>query len=87
MSFDTVAENRAFAEKCAFPFPLLCDTTREIGVAYGAAADRNSGAPKRISYLIGPGGRILKAYPKVSPASHPEEVLQDLATFNRPTTE
>jgi peroxiredoxin Q/BCP len=87
VSFDTVAENRAFAEKCSFPFPLLCDTTREVGVAYGAAADRSSGAPKRISYLIGPGGTILKAYPKVSPADHPEEILQDLATFNRPTAE
>ena len=87
MSFDTVADNRAFAEKCSFPFPLLCDTTREIGVAYGAAADRNSGAPKRISYLIGPAGTILKAYAKVSPAGHPEEVLQDLATFNQATAE
>jgi len=82
-----VAENRAFAEKCSFPFPLLCDTTREIGVAYGAAADSTSGAPKRISYLIGPEGRVLKAYPKVSPASHPEEVLQDLASLNRRTPE
>jgi peroxiredoxin Q/BCP len=83
VSFDGVAENRAFAEKCSFPFPLLCDTGREVGVAYGAAADQDAGSPKRISYLIGPAGEVLKAYPKVSPASHPEEVLHDLALLHK----
>ncbi len=27
-SFDTPEENKAFAEKFDFPFPLLCDTKR-----------------------------------------------------------
>ena len=82
-SFDTQAENKSFAEKCSFPFPLMCDTTREIGIAYGAAADKTAGYPKRISYLIGPTGVILKAYEKVSPGAHPDEVLEDLATLNK----
>ena len=83
MSFDTQAQNDQFAAKCSFPFPLLCDTSREVGLAYGAAKDANSGNPARISYLIGPDGVILKAYAKVSPAQHPEEVLDDLALLNR----
>ena len=36
ISFDSVEENRAFAEKFDYPFRLLCDTERTVGMAYGA---------------------------------------------------
>ena len=71
-------KNAAFAKKFHYDFPLLCDTTREIGLAYGACDDPEAGSAKRISYLIGPDGRIKKAYPKVNAATHPDEVLKDL---------
>ncbi len=71
-------DNAAFAKKFNYNFPLLCDTTREIGLAYGACDDPKAGSAKRISYIIGPDGRIAKAYPKVNAATHPEEVLKDL---------
>jgi peroxiredoxin Q/BCP len=77
-SFDDAKANSAFAEKFGFTFPLLCDTDRKLGVAYGAADDESAGAPRRISYLIGPDGKIRKAYPKVNAAAHPEEVLKDI---------
>jgi peroxiredoxin Q/BCP len=77
-SFDTVEENAAFARKFQFPFPLLCDTGRALGVAYGAADDASAGAPRRISYLIGGDGRVKKAWPKVNAATHPAEVLAEL---------
>jgi peroxiredoxin Q/BCP len=77
-SFDSPEKNAAFAEKFGFDFPLLCDTDRRLGLAYGAADDAQAGAAKRISYLIGPDGKIKKAYPKVNAAAHPEEILQDL---------
>ncbi len=77
-SFDTVEKNAAFAKKFEFNFPLLCDTDRKLGMAYGAAEDASAGSAKRISYLIGPDGKIRKAYPKVNAAAHPEEVLKDL---------
>jgi peroxiredoxin len=32
---------------------------------------------KRISYLVGPDGRVLVAYPDVDPKTHAEEVLTD----------
>jgi len=73
-----VEKNKTFAEKFGFNFPLLCDTDRKIGVAYGAADDASAGTAKRISYLIGPDGKIRKAYPKVNAVAHPEEVLKDL---------
>ena len=78
VSFDSVEENAAFARKFDFAFPLLCDTEREIGLAYGACDDKSARSAKRISYLIGADGKLLRAYPKVNAAAHPEEVLQDL---------
>ena len=44
---------------------------------YGAATDESRVA-SRVSVLIAPDGRVAKAYPKVSPADHPSEVLADL---------
>ncbi len=79
MSFDTVAENAAFAQKYQFPFLLLCDTSRAIGLAYGACDDAQAGYAKRISYLLDEQGKIQKAYESVSPRSHPAEVLADLS--------
>ena len=77
-SFDSPEKNAKFAEKFQFDFPLLCDTDRKLGLAYGAADDASAGSAKRISYLIGKDGKIRKAYPKVNAAAHPEEVLKDL---------
>jgi peroxiredoxin Q/BCP len=78
VSFDSVPDNAAFAQKFGFNFPLLSDTTRSIGLAYGAADDAQAQYAKRISYLIGPDGKVRKAYPKVNAAAHPEEILADL---------
>jgi peroxiredoxin Q/BCP len=77
ISFDTVEDNAAFAKKFNYNFPLLCDTDRKIGLAYGACDDAKAGSAKRISYLIGPEGKIKKAYGTVKPAEHPTEVLAD----------
>ena len=79
MSFDTVSANADFAKKYNFPFPLLCDVNREIGKAYGACDSPDASTAKRISYLVGPDGKVLKAYEKVSPPTHPQEVLDALA--------
>jgi peroxiredoxin Q/BCP len=78
ISFDTVEANAAFAEKFQFNFPLLSDTDRKVGLAYGACDDPKAQYAKRISYLIGPDGKVRKAYPNVNAATHPEEVLKDL---------
>ena len=68
-SFDTVEENQAFARKFSYPFRLLCDTQRAIGLAYGACDTADAEYARRISYLIGADGIIEKVWPKVSPAA------------------
>jgi len=60
-SFDTPAENAAFAEKHGFGFPLLCDTTRAMGLAYGACAKADAKHPERITYVIDAQGVIESA--------------------------
>jgi peroxiredoxin Q/BCP len=75
VSFDTVQDNAAFAAKFGFPFRLLCDTERALGLAYGACDTPTDGTARRISYVIGPDGRIEQAFPKVDPRKHPAEVL------------
>lgn len=75
MSFDTIEENAAFAAKFDFPYPLLCDTERSVGLAYGACDDAGDSHARRISYVINPDGTIAHAFDKVTPKTHPAEVL------------
>ena len=58
VSFDTVDENKAFAEKFDFGYPLLCDTDRKMGIAYRACKDASAKYPDRITYIIDADGRI-----------------------------
>lgn len=78
VSFDTPEQNKRFKEKYSFPFPLLCDTDRSLGLAYGACEDPEARNAKRISVVIGPNGNILRLYPTVKAKTHPEQVLEDL---------
>lgn len=78
-SFDSVEANAAFAKKFDYPFKLLCDTDRTLGLAYGACTDAKAGYGSRISYLIDEQGKIAKVYSKVSPGDHPRQVLGDAA--------
>ena len=77
-SFDAPEENKVFKDKFSFPFDMLCDTEKSMGIAYGAAGDASASHPARISYLIDPEGNVAKVYGKVVPADHPDEVLRDL---------
>ena len=76
-SFDTPAENKAFAEKYHFNFPLLCDTDRTIGTAYGANADPTKGA-QRVGVVIGKDGTIKEWHARVDARSWPAEVVRNL---------
>ena len=79
VSFDGVEANAAFAKKFDFPYKLLCDTDRKLGMAYGACADAKAGYANRVSYLIDEQGKVKAVYPKVNPGEHPKQVLADAA--------
>lgn len=79
VSFDAPADNATFVREQGFPFRLLSDSDRKLAVAVGAADGADQPVARRISYLVGPDGNVVKAYPDVTPASHAREVLGDLA--------
>lgn len=76
ISFDTQAENKAFAEKFAYDFPLLCDTERKVGLAYGAAENAKDKYAKRFTYVIGADGKIVQAIDTKDPAGQAAELLK-----------
>ena len=78
ISFDTVADNAAFARKHNFGFRLLSDTTHEVALAFGACESLKARNPERISFLIGVDGRIERVYDKVDPRDHAAQVLVDV---------
>jgi peroxiredoxin Q/BCP len=78
VSADSVESHKKFADKYQLPFTLLSDSTKETIKAYGADGTLFS---KRISYLVGPDGLIVKAYPKVDPAHHGAEILKDILSL------
>jgi peroxiredoxin Q/BCP len=77
-SFDTVEENRAFVEKYDFPYSILCDTDRALGLAYKACAEANDGYPRRITYVISADGIIEQAIETSDPAEQASELLKAL---------
>ena len=84
-SIDSADSHRAFARKYSLPFPLLLDPGNKIAKAYGA----DNGIPilgldRRITYVIGEDGRILKVYPSVDPASHAKQIVRDLGPDKPP---
>lgn len=73
-SFDSPAENKAFAEKFNFPYPLL-SASKELGVKYGAADDTGARNAKRVAYIIGPDGKIKQVFPKANTSTFAADVL------------
>ena len=78
VSFDAPDANKAFVDAEGFPFRLLSDRDRTLAQAVGAADSKDAPVAKRISYLVGPDGKVKKAYGSVTPASHAGDVLGDL---------
>ena len=78
-SFDTVADNAAFAKKFDLPFPLLCDVDREVGLTYRACDSPNAGYADRITYVIDEDGFIAHAFSHVEARNHPAKLLEILS--------
>jgi thioredoxin-dependent peroxiredoxin len=81
-SFDRPEDNNAFAEQNGYPFPLLSDVDRAVGMLYETKRAPQEPSPeyaKRRTYLIDPQGRIAKAYRVTTDIpEHPGQVLEDL---------
>ena len=72
-----------FTEKFKLPFTLLSDPEKKIVQDYGVWGEKSFMGRKymgthRVTFLIGPDGRIKKIWPKVKPDEHAEQVLAEL---------
>ena len=70
VSLDNEIDNKAFAEKFNFPYPLLCDVNHEIALAYKAVKGPQDEYASRISYVIDASGNILEAISQVDTKTH-----------------
>ena len=83
VSTDPVKKHDKFVEKFKLPFTLLADEDKKIVQAYGVWGEKSFMGRKylgthRVTFLIGPDGKIKKIWPAVKPEEHAPEVLAAL---------
>lgn len=83
VSPDEVKAIAKFDTKHDLGFTLLADADHEVAEAYGTWAEKSMYGKKywgvtRSTFLIDPDGTIAEVFPKVSPKTHDEKVLEAL---------
>ena len=83
VSPDEPAALRKFADKHDLAFTLLGDPDHSVAEAYGVWAEKSMYGKKymgvqRATFVVDGDGRIAKAFPKVSPKTHDDVILEAL---------
>jgi peroxiredoxin Q/BCP len=83
VSTDPVKAHAKFAEKYKLPFTLLADEGKQVVEAYGVWGEKKFMGRKylgthRVTFLIGPDGKIKQIWPSVKPEAHAAEVLSSI---------
>jgi peroxiredoxin Q/BCP len=83
VSPDTVTAQRKFADKYGLDFELLADENHEVADLYGVWGEKKMYGKtymgvKRSTFVIDPEGKVARVFPKVSPKTHDEIVLEAL---------
>jgi thioredoxin-dependent peroxiredoxin len=83
VSTDSVKSHDKFVKKYKLPFTLLADEDKKIVKAYSVWGRKVLFGVRymgihRVTFLIGPAGRIRKIWPDVKPEEHVKEVLDSL---------
>ena len=89
VSPDTVTAQRKFADKYGLDFTLLADEDHRVAALYGVWGEKKMYGKtymgvQRATFLIDPDGKIAKVFPKVSPKTHDEVVLEALGELASP---
>jgi peroxiredoxin Q/BCP len=84
VSPDPVEDVKKFADKYELDFTLLADADHAVADAYGTWVEKSMYGKRyrgvqRATFIIDPGGKIARVFPKVSPKTHDEVVLEALA--------
>jgi thioredoxin-dependent peroxiredoxin len=83
VSPDTVTAQRKFAEKYGLDFTLLADENHEVAELYGVWGEKKMYGKTymgvaRATFVIDADGKVAKVFPKVSPKTHDDVVLEAL---------
>jgi peroxiredoxin Q/BCP len=86
VSPDPVGKVKKFHDKQSLDFTLLADEDHAVCDAYGVWAEKSMYGKKywgalRSTFIIGPDGKVERVFPKVSPKTHDEVVLEALRTL------
>lgn len=81
VSADDQKSHAKFRDKYELNFPLLCDVDHAVAEKFGAWREKNMYGKKsmgiqRSTFLIGPDGKIIKIWKKVSVDGHDTAVLE-----------
>ena len=84
VSPDPVSEVKKFHGKQSLNFTLLADEDHAVCDLYGVWAEKSMYGKKfwgvkRATFIIDPAGKVAKVFPKVSPKTHDDVVLEALA--------
>ena len=87
VSPDDVDSHKKFCDKMGIKFPLLSDVDKEISKSFGVWGlkkfmGREYMGVMRSTFLVDEKGKIFKVYPKVKPAGHSQQVLDDFKNLN-----
>jgi thioredoxin-dependent peroxiredoxin len=74
VSVDSIDTQRGFAEKCGAAFPLIADRDKSIARQYGVLG--LLGIAKRVTFFLGPDGRIADIVEGMLPGPHLQRTLQ-----------
>jgi thioredoxin-dependent peroxiredoxin len=87
ISVDTLADNKAFAEKEHADFPLLADPSKKTALAYGVISPDTPPErqfAKRWTFYIDPAGKIAAIDKAIKPGSSGEDLVQHLTELKVP---
>lgn len=79
VSMDSLESHKTFADNHKLNFPLISDADGAIAAKYGV--DTSKGYTARVTFVIGPDGKIAKVYPAVQVQGHADEVLAALQSL------
>src|SRR5436305_10630305 len=87
ISVDTLADNKAFAEKEHADFPMLANPDKTVALAYGVISadtppDRQFA--RRWTFYIDPSGKIALIDKQIKPATSGQDIVAHLAELKVP---
>jgi peroxiredoxin Q/BCP len=77
VSHDSSDSHAKFAAHHSLPFPLVSDEDGKVARAYGVS--NFLGMDSRVTFLVGPDGKVARVWPNVDPGVHADQVLSAAA--------